>query len=324
MAVTTAQEAAEKRRAALAGRKDLAAAQVPAGVRARETPPERQELHAAPVEKDGKSFLKLDGYASTYERKYTMWDFYGPYEEGVRTAAGAASLAAEPDTAFLINHRGLPLARSTNKTLDLSEDGTGLRSVSYMNPKRTEAADLYRAVQDGDVTEMSFAFTIERGVWSPDFTEFWIEEYNIDRGDTSAVTFGANPHTSIDAREARFAQTTQFMRTLDLIEGPALAAAHGRLAERLGAELAPARPGAGAVEGLRLLRQAIERGRLGAAERAVAAALLQRVEDGTVGQVLTGEASLPDLLNVAITREPAAGLRVDFLEKVLQNEDRPA
>ena len=47
---------------------------------------------------------------------------------------------------------------------------------------------------------MSFAFRIVRGAWSPDYTEYRILEVDLDRGDVSAVNFGANPNTSIAAR----------------------------------------------------------------------------------------------------------------------------
>ena len=62
--------------------------------------------------------------------------------------------------------------------------------------------DLTAAIADGAVTEMSFAFRITDGQWSPDYTEYRINAVDLDRGDVSAVTYGANPHTSIEARAA--------------------------------------------------------------------------------------------------------------------------
>jgi len=39
-----------------------------------------------------------------------------------------------------------------------------------------------------------------RGQWSPDWTHYRILEVDIDRGDVSAVNFGANPFTSTGVR----------------------------------------------------------------------------------------------------------------------------
>jgi hypothetical protein len=42
---------------------------------------------------------------------------------------------------------------------------------------------------------MSFRFRIERGSWSPDWSTYAIEGYDIHRGDVAIVGYGANPHT---------------------------------------------------------------------------------------------------------------------------------
>lgn len=51
-------------------------------------------------------------------------------------------------------------------------------------------------LRSGLIDEMSFAFRIVEGVWSPDYTEYRINSYDIHRGDVAIVGFGANPHTS--------------------------------------------------------------------------------------------------------------------------------
>ena len=48
---------------------------------------------------------------------------------------------------------------------------------------------------------MSFAFLLEEGWWSDDFTTFRISKLDIHRGDVSVVNYGANPYTSIEARQ---------------------------------------------------------------------------------------------------------------------------
>lgn len=206
------------------------------------------ELRATPVERNGRQLVQLDGYASVVEAGYEMFDMFGPYTEVVDASAFDKTLAADPDVAFLLNHRGMTMARTTNDTLELSADDTGLKSSAFVNPERTDVKDLVSAVDDGLITEMSFAFWINRGSWSPDYTEFRILEVDIDRGDVSAVNYGANPDTTIMARQR------ELFTMLDGLEGAALRAARERLASR---DKTPEPSG----RGLSLLRAQVDTGR---------------------------------------------------------------
>lgn len=250
-------EAAEARRAALgsAGTRAERSAAVAVPCGASRSRPFAAQLRAKDVEKDGKSFVQLDGYASAYERSYDMWDFWGPYTEVVSAGAGSESLASSPDVSFLLNHKGMTMARTTNGTLTLSEDDNGLRAVAELNPKRGDIADLLEAIRDGVITEMSFAFRITDGQWSPDYTEYRINSYDINRGDVSAVNYGANPHTSIEARSA------EFLEMLGNLEGTALRAAHARLSARLGVPAQGAAP-VSSGPSVAFLRAQLEAGRI--------------------------------------------------------------
>lgn len=185
------------------------------------------ELRASTVQRDGKEKVRLEGYASMVERAYEMFDVFGEYKEVVSRDAFRGTLSASPDVAFLVNHKGVTMARTTNGTLELSADPTGLRSVSYLNPERQDVRDLVAAIRDGDITEMSFAFLIEDGVWSDDFSEFRINRVNLDRGDVSAVNYGANPFTSIAAR------SSEILSELDHLPAGAQRAAAARLARAM-------------------------------------------------------------------------------------------
>lgn len=159
-------------------------------------------LRAASIQSDGKTFAELCGCASAIEQPYEMWDAFGPYREIIAAGAFDLTLSQNPDVVFLENHEGRAMARTGAGTLDLSVDAEGLQSCARLNPTRTDVADLIAAVNDGAVTEMSFAFRIVSGMWSPDYTEYRITEVDLERGDVSAVTYGANPFTSIAARAA--------------------------------------------------------------------------------------------------------------------------
>lgn len=179
------------------------------------------------TDESGKQFAEVVGYASVTEKPYPMWDKWGEYTEVVDAAAFDATLAASPDVVFLLNHAGLAMARTTNGSLELSVDPLGLRSTARLNPTRRDVADLLAAIGDGIVDEMSFAFRIVDGEWNDDYTEYRILATDLDRGDVSAVNYGANPHTSIAAR------TQALMDAIDHLDGPALRAAQRRLAARL-------------------------------------------------------------------------------------------
>lgn len=192
-----------------------------------------KEIRADLVERDGRQFHRLDGYASVVEKPYEMWDLFGPYEEVIAGGAFDKTLAANPDVAFLVNHRGVTMARTTNGTLELSADDVGLRSVAYLNPGRSDVQLLMHAVDDGLITEMSFAFTIPDGGawWSDDFSTFRITDVDLNRGDTSAVNYGANPATTIAAR------SREILRELEYLPPGAARAAIDRLRAR--PDLAP-------------------------------------------------------------------------------------
>jgi len=154
------------------------------------------------VEGDAAGGLNFRGFASVYARSYEMWDMFGPYSEQVSPGAGAVSLArADLDVPFVLAHDSLRrIARTTNGSLTLSEskvdDVEGLL-VDAPNLDRNDADVAYIApkLEAGLIDEMSFRFRITSGSWSPDWTEYHIDEYDIHRGDVAIVGYGANPHT---------------------------------------------------------------------------------------------------------------------------------
>jgi HK97 family phage prohead protease len=169
------------------------------------------EMRASTVIWKEQERIKLEGYASVVEKKYRMWDIFGEYDEVVSQGAFDETLSKNPDVAYLVNHRGVTMARTTNGSLELLADGKGLKTLAYVNPKRTDVRDLVTAIEDRDVTEMSFAFRIDDGEWSDDFTEFRIHKVDLDRGDVSAVNYGASPHTSVAARQSEIVNDVRLL-----------------------------------------------------------------------------------------------------------------
>ena len=194
----------------------------------RELAPLPPRLTAQRAERDGKMFYTVGGHYTVHERGYEMWDENGPYVEIVSAGAGDKTLAANPDVIFLVNHRGLAMARTAAGTLELWSDRIGDGNTAWLNPQRQDVMDLVHGIEDGTITEQSFAFMIEAGHWNADFTEYRIDVYDLDRGDTSAVNYGANPNTSIAARSAR-----EILDELDRLPAGAARAAMDRLTHRV-------------------------------------------------------------------------------------------
>jgi HK97 family phage prohead protease len=145
---------------------------------------------------DGK--LELSGYASVFNVEYDM----GWYTEIVRTGAFTKTLAGRPDVQLLVNHEGLPLARTKSETLELSEDDYGLKVMGQLDAEDPDAQNLKRKMDRGDLDEMSFGFWTIRQQWDEDYEVRELLEVRIDRGDVSVVNFGANPSTSVTLRSS--------------------------------------------------------------------------------------------------------------------------
>ncbi|CAM5535529.1 HK97 family phage prohead protease [Streptomyces canus] len=161
--------------------------------------------------------LEFVGRASVYEQAYEMWDMFGPYTEVVTEGAGSDSLArADLDVPLVLGHDQLRrMARTTTGTLLLTESADGLDvRAPALDPNDYDVAYIAPKLRSGLVDEMSFAFRIESGQWSPDYTEYRINRYDIHRGDVAIVGYGANPYTGASMRQPAAAPTSSRARAL--------------------------------------------------------------------------------------------------------------
>ena len=192
------------------------------------------QLRAKKVTRDdGMEWYQVEGYASAFEQGYEMYDMFGPYTEVVSKGAADVTLAADPEVVFRFNHGGTSMASTRNGRLELWADDHGLGQRAWLNPKRSDVQLLVQAIEDGDVREQSFMFRITSGQWSPDYTEYRINAFDLERGDVGPVTYGANPHTSVAARSGEFLSLIPAMPPLLARE------AYARLAERADLTAAP-------------------------------------------------------------------------------------
>ena len=123
-----------------------------------------------------------------------------------RTALDNADLR---DVRFLINHNTdmIPLARSRNNnensTMQLSVNETGMDiRVDLDTENNTDARSLYSAVERGDISGMSFMFTVGEDKWLDAKSEHPTRMIRaIDKVfEVSAVTWPAYEQTSLEAR----------------------------------------------------------------------------------------------------------------------------
>lgn len=123
---------------------------------------------------------------------------------------GALDNADLTDVRFLVNHdtRKIPLARSRrnngNSTMKMSVDvyGLNLDWVNLDTENNSEARSLYSAVQRGDISGMSFMFSVDEDKWEnleSDHPTRHITKIG-SVVEVSAVTFPAYESTEIQAR----------------------------------------------------------------------------------------------------------------------------
>jgi HK97 family phage prohead protease len=145
------------------------------------------------------SELEIAGYASVFNEPYAMVG----YTEEVAKGAFRRTLNNNPppDVVPLVNHEGLPLARTRSGNLTLNEDETGLRVKATLDPADPDVKNVEIKMQRGDLSEMSFSFVATDQEWSEDFTKRVLRAVEIHRGDVSLVTNAANPAATATLRE---------------------------------------------------------------------------------------------------------------------------
>jgi HK97 family phage prohead protease len=99
------------------------------------------------------------GYGAVFN---SMSNDLGGFREFISPDAFEGRL--KDDVRFLINHEGMPLARTINGTLRLSVDEKGLRYEADM-PNTSTARDLMELLKNGTINQSSFAFTVEEDSW---------------------------------------------------------------------------------------------------------------------------------------------------------------
>lgn len=109
------------------------------------------------------SGITVSGYAAVFNQEA---DIGGWFREIIEPGAFAEAIGRD-DVVFLINHDGLPLARSRagSGTLTLIEDSHGLKIETKLLANDPDVQSIVPKMQRGDLDKMSFAFLPQVQEW---------------------------------------------------------------------------------------------------------------------------------------------------------------
>lgn len=165
----------------------------------------------------------VEGYFAVFNENYQVW---ADATESI--APGAFTDALGGDIRALYNHNDDQiLGRTSAGTLELREDEKGLWGRIQINPKDTEAVNVYERIKRGDITGCSFGFEIEseRTDILPDGGVHWTIERVNPLYEVSPCVFPAYEQTSIESRGREVKQIRK--RETDAWKAKALARLRG-------------------------------------------------------------------------------------------------
>lgn len=132
-----------------------------------------RETRTAPIDRtqvrdrgDDQAGMTFTGHAAVFNQRTWIgpkrWGFIEEIDPGFFRDV------LNDDTAFLVNHDpNIVLARNGN-TMSLTTDSTGLVPTAEFDAADPDAAKWAGRIRRGDVTQMSFAFTVAEEKWSED------------------------------------------------------------------------------------------------------------------------------------------------------------
>lgn len=162
----------------------------------------------------------LVGYAAVFDSPSEPM----PYTELVRRGAFSKTLNDGADVRLLIDHEGVPLARTRSGTLALEEDERGLRVEAELDPANPDAARVLSAMRRGDLSQMSFAFKTIKDSYNEDRSVRELKEVKLF--DVSIVTFPAYEDTVAELRSRNETASVTVASTILIRKNQVLIAKH--------------------------------------------------------------------------------------------------
>lgn len=153
--------------------------------------------------------LHVEGYAAVFQQRTLLWEspFSGTKYYEIIAPEAVDSQTDMSDVILRYNHSdaALILARSSNGTLTVTPDETGLKISAQIAPT-TAGKDIYQLIKRGDISKMSFAFAVDKDEWENDQankTQTRTIRHISMVCDVSPVDFPAYDGTSITARNGQ-------------------------------------------------------------------------------------------------------------------------
>ena len=152
--------------------------------------------------------LKVSGYAAVFEEEANIG---GAFREVVARGAFTNAIGRD-DVVFLVNHEGLPLARTRSGTLTLREDDRGLWMETELDADDPDVRAIASKMKRGDLDKMSFAFYPRRQQWDDGQDPPLRTLLEVELVDVSIVTTPAYQGTEIALRAMENATRTKNYR----------------------------------------------------------------------------------------------------------------
>lgn len=156
-------------------------------------------------------YKEIRGLPIVYDTPTVITEPDGFTYEEIICKGAVSEKAITRDTALYYNHNlsSKPLARVRTGHLKLTPTEAGVEMIAKINIERSDAKDLYLAIKDGDISQMSFMFRVEDDDW--EITNQGMPKRTIKKigyvHEVSAVADPAYETTTITARSGESVET---------------------------------------------------------------------------------------------------------------------
>lgn len=162
--------------------------------------PTRVEVRKRADESD--PTIKLRGSAIMYGVPYRVVDFFGEFRETMHAGCATALIARGVDCRLLLNHEGLPMARTLAGTMRLIDTPTSLDFEAELDARQQLANDFAIAIERGDLSQMSIGMVVGNDEWGEDDDMETRDVFALeDLIDVSGVTFPCSETTHIEVAQ---------------------------------------------------------------------------------------------------------------------------
>lgn len=149
--------------------------------------------------------ISVSGYAAVFDQPAAIG---GYFREQISKGAFADAIGRD-DVVFLVNHSGLPLARTKSGTLTLKEDARGLFMSAKLDETDPDVMAIVPKMKRGDMDKMSFAFRAEVEEWDETGEMPTRTLKKVALRDVSIVNYPAYEGTDIGLRSLEAFRTEQ-------------------------------------------------------------------------------------------------------------------